>query len=640
MKLELQVGQIPWAALWLILSTCSVLVAALPTIFGPIAEHGKTSTGTSESRNIKVNKIRHSCSSGNTQSKSNPKSNQKMMANEIMSSSKMDSKTKMEIGAMINIMNDNNNKNKKKKNQGEKITWSLKSFVDNIHNNAKISKHYFTHMYVFSLSCCCIPLVHEITNRSMISSFTSRSRSLDLSPLLSLSVSSNDIYYVLWELHPLLSLLAIHSVRRLLECIYLTIFGRSQMHISGLAVGMLHYAAVVACFAEHPVSSKLPMSLRLTALFLFVFASIMQHRFHVILFRIKETQRLSHKETNNERCREQSLFKSVRSSVEGIRTRQTSSAKPSKRRHSLFRMSTTVSNQANTNCDNECSSTVSLSNSSTRRGNRRTRQTETGKENLMDQNHGDRVNVGEKTEILSESQSRSDSRSNSISKSSFDNMSISSEDNSTCKLTTGIVHGSSDIMLLSSEMSVTNDLSNKTNASHENSQTERRRRRSKRILNQKQNQGQNNKIDLNENDMELRNYSEYQTKTKTKTTENITNLNHLSSSASASASALASSNISRHIHISNHTIEVEYNYEVPRGSWFQYVCCPHYTAEILIYISFMLLSPNSFAMRCLVIWVTSNLAVTGKRQLDWYRTNNHLKNHIPDHWYVLIPGVW
>ena len=87
MKLELQVGQIPWAALWLILSTCSVLVAALPTIFGPIAEHGKTSTGTSESRNIKVNKIRHSYSSGNTQSKSNPKSNQKMMANEIMSSS-------------------------------------------------------------------------------------------------------------------------------------------------------------------------------------------------------------------------------------------------------------------------------------------------------------------------------------------------------------------------------------------------------------------------------------------------------------------------------------------------------------------------------------------------------------------------
>lgn len=58
-------------------------------------------------------------------------------------------------------------------------------------------------------------------------------------------------------------------------------------------------------------------------------------------------------------------------------------------------------------------------------------------------------------------------------------------------------------------------------------------------------------------------------------------------------------------------------YAVPEGIMFSYVCCPHYTAEILIYLSMYMLIPCP-AMLCLLVWVTSNLTVVSCNQYDFY----------------------
>jgi len=83
-----------------------------------------------------------------------------------------------------------------------------------------------------------------------------------------------------------------------------------------------------------------------------------------------------------------------------------------------------------------------------------------------------------------------------------------------------------------------------------------------------------------------------------------------------------------------------YKYEVPRGSWFRWLCCPHYLAEIIIYVSFLLLAPTSSALQGLLLWVVSNLAVTGRRQLQWYKADPRLRRQIPPNWSVLIPGIF
>lgn len=58
-------------------------------------------------------------------------------------------------------------------------------------------------------------------------------------------------------------------------------------------------------------------------------------------------------------------------------------------------------------------------------------------------------------------------------------------------------------------------------------------------------------------------------------------------------------------------------YAVPEGILFSYVCCPHYTSEVLIYVSMCVLCPCP-AMLSLVAWVASNLAVVSFSQYDFY----------------------
>ena len=84
-------------------------------------------------------------------------------------------------------------------------------------------------------------------------------------------------------------------------------------------------------------------------------------------------------------------------------------------------------------------------------------------------------------------------------------------------------------------------------------------------------------------------------------------------------------------------------YELPTARWFQYVSCPHYTAEILIYWSLYSLSikdtilwyPASLGV---LVWVVCDLTVSAYRQHRWYTSQYSSK--IPANWKRLVPFVF
>jgi len=81
------------------------------------------------------------------------------------------------------------------------------------------------------------------------------------------------------------------------------------------------------------------------------------------------------------------------------------------------------------------------------------------------------------------------------------------------------------------------------------------------------------------------------------------------------------------------------SYKVPRGSLFEYVCCPHYLQEIIIYFSFYLISPSSPTLLFLFIWVTANLSVVSCNQLQWYK-EEFSTNKLPKHWKRIFPFIF
>jgi 3-oxo-5-alpha-steroid 4-dehydrogenase 3 len=67
------------------------------------------------------------------------------------------------------------------------------------------------------------------------------------------------------------------------------------------------------------------------------------------------------------------------------------------------------------------------------------------------------------------------------------------------------------------------------------------------------------------------------------------------------------------------------DYYIPEKGWFRLISCPHYLAEIFIYISFalMLHSETGQDLRqyksiTLLVWVATNLSVSAIRCHDWY----------------------
>jgi 3-oxo-5-alpha-steroid 4-dehydrogenase 3 len=87
------------------------------------------------------------------------------------------------------------------------------------------------------------------------------------------------------------------------------------------------------------------------------------------------------------------------------------------------------------------------------------------------------------------------------------------------------------------------------------------------------------------------------------------------------------------------------HYSLPTESTFRYLCTPHYTAEIIIYLSLFALSCGSREMGLMSLWVIANLAVVSNRQYHWYLKqfgggSTKDKGKIPAQWCRLVPYVW
>ena len=112
------------------------------------------------------------------------------------------------------------------------------------------------------------------------------------------------------------------------------------------------------------------------------------------------------------------------------------------------------------------------------------------------------------------------------------------------------------------------------------------------------------------------------------------------------------------------------NYSIPAGGWFKYISCPHYLAEIMIYLMFAILLMNDIDMAAgedevrawlhpkgldtcivsmivamhrwkfwlLLLWVISNLSISANRTHSWYLDN--YGEVYPNQRRRLIPFVW
>lgn len=66
-------------------------------------------------------------------------------------------------------------------------------------------------------------------------------------------------------------------------------------------------------------------------------------------------------------------------------------------------------------------------------------------------------------------------------------------------------------------------------------------------------------------------------------------------------------------------IRKDVKYSNPKGFLFNYIYCPHYLGELIIYLSFILLSNfSSINLNCCVIWVWSNQFILSYNTKLWY----------------------
>lgn len=77
-------------------------------------------------------------------------------------------------------------------------------------------------------------------------------------------------------------------------------------------------------------------------------------------------------------------------------------------------------------------------------------------------------------------------------------------------------------------------------------------------------------------------------------------------------------------------------YPIPDGYWpFQYFSSPNYIAEIVLYISFWLISHHTASFLSLLIWVLINQSLAALLTHRWYR--RHYGKEYPSNRYALIP---
>ena len=87
--------------------------------------------------------------------------------------------------------------------------------------------------------------------------------------------------------------------------------------------------------------------------------------------------------------------------------------------------------------------------------------------------------------------------------------------------------------------------------------------------------------------------------------------------------------------------EKNYSHSLPTGFLFNYICCPHYFGEILIYFSFCIFTSEiSMSMILLVVWVQSNLSVVALQNLKWYKNKFGRDPNFPKSWKSVIPFIY
>ncbi|TPX62465.1 hypothetical protein SpCBS45565_g07007 [Spizellomyces sp. 'palustris'] len=81
------------------------------------------------------------------------------------------------------------------------------------------------------------------------------------------------------------------------------------------------------------------------------------------------------------------------------------------------------------------------------------------------------------------------------------------------------------------------------------------------------------------------------------------------------------------------------SYNLPRGEWFNYVACPHYLFELVIYISFGALT-RWRNLTCIlnVVWVVVDLGVAADQQWKWYK--HRFGDKLPKGWKRVVPFIF
>ena len=84
-------------------------------------------------------------------------------------------------------------------------------------------------------------------------------------------------------------------------------------------------------------------------------------------------------------------------------------------------------------------------------------------------------------------------------------------------------------------------------------------------------------------------------------------------------------------------------YTLPSEGWFQYIICPHYTSECLMYlgISIVAAPPGQFLNRTVLlglVLVTVNLGATASGTKTWYE-KKFGREQVAPRW-RMIPYIW
>lgn len=83
----------------------------------------------------------------------------------------------------------------------------------------------------------------------------------------------------------------------------------------------------------------------------------------------------------------------------------------------------------------------------------------------------------------------------------------------------------------------------------------------------------------------------------------------------------------------------DHSYHQPNGDWFELVSCPHYLAEVLIYVSMLLVFVRSDLWSVwwlVVVYVVSTLGLSARQTHAWYKKKFE---DYPNHRYAIIPWL-